>query len=114
MVADGEKWHEESWLVKNKPENLNLILGLARTKTPWEGPGRTTNLNIFSSALPVEQMILQTSPGKAECGLEGDFLSWEKSLEEEQWTLHSKARWIDLDGGLITRDLEGQRKMINH
>ena len=45
-------------------------------------------------------MKSQTSPGEKECGLEGDFLSWEKSLEEEQWTLHSKARWVDLDGGL--------------
>ena len=32
--------------------------------------------------------------------LQGDFLSWEKSLEVKEWTLHSKARWVDLDGGL--------------
>ena len=75
MVADGEKWLEESWLVKNKPDNLNLVLGLSGGQTPDEGPGRTTNLNIFSSALPVEQMILQTSPEAEKCGLEGDFLS---------------------------------------
>ena len=45
-------------------------------------------------------MKVQTSAGDEECGLAGDFLSWEKSLEEEQWTLHSKARLVDLDGGL--------------
>ena len=26
--------------------------------------------------------------------------SWEKSLEEDLWSLHSKARWVDLDSGL--------------
>ena len=57
-----------------------------------------TNLNIFSSALSVEQMKTQTTAGEGYCGLEGDFLSWEKSLE--QWTVHSKARWVDLDSGL--------------
>ena len=45
-------------------------------------------------------MKLQTSAGKEACGLAGDFLSWEKSLEEGQWALHSKARWVELDGGL--------------
>ena len=80
MVADGKKWHEESWLVKNKPENLNLKIGIGIGKFYWEQPGRHTNLNIFSSALPVEQMISMTSPGKEECGLEGDFISWERSF----------------------------------
>ena len=79
-------------MVKNKPDNLNLRLN-------GESPGRKTNLNIFSSALPVEEMILLTSPGKEECGLEGDFISWEKSFEENLWNLSSKARWMDLDGG---------------
>ena len=92
MVGDGKKWIEESWKVKNKPDNLNLRLN-------GESPGRKTNLNIFSSALPVEQMISMTSPGKEECGLEGDFLSWEKSFEENLWNLSSQARWMDLDGG---------------
>ena len=68
--------------------------------TGQEQTGRTTNLNIFSSALSVEQMKLQTTAGEKECGLAGDFLSWEKSLEGKQWTLHSKARFVELDGGL--------------
>ena len=98
LVVDGELLVEKVWKVKKKPDNINLVLGMS--EKPYEDPGRTTNLNIFSSALPVEQMKLQTSAGEDECGLEGDFLSWEKSLEEEEWTLHSKARFVDLDGGL--------------
>ena len=98
LVVDGELMVEQIWKVKNKPTNLNLVLGM-QTK-PHEDTGRTTNLNIFSSALPVDQMKLQTSGGEEECGLAGDFLSWEKSLEEEEWTLHSKARLVNLDRGL--------------
>ena len=67
--------------VKNQPDNLNLDLGTYGTG--GEHPRQTTNLNIFSFALTVEQMKLQKSAGK-KCGLEGDFLSWEKSLEEGQ------------------------------
>ena len=97
LVVEETLLGEKAWRVEKKPSNLHLVLGLISKN---EHSGRTTNFNIFSSALPVEQMMLQTSPGKKECGLAGDFLSWEKSLEEEQWTLHSKARWVDLDGGL--------------
>ena len=97
LVVDGELLVEKHWKVENKPENFNLVLGKLGKR---EYPGRTTNLNIFSSALPVEQMKLLTSTGKEECGLPGDFLSWKKSLEEQLWTLHSKARWVDMDGGL--------------
>ena len=100
MVADGQKWIEESYLVKNKPVNLDLVLGLIGKRAKgFEGPGKITNLNIFSYALPVEEMILQTSPETGECGLGGDFLNWENSFAENLWNLSSKARWIDLDGG---------------
>lgn len=98
LVADGELMVERQVEVKNNPDNLNLVLGL-----DWDNleyPGQTTNLNIFSTALSVKQMKSQTYPGKVECGRSGDFLSWEKSLEEEQWTLHSKARWVDFDDEL--------------
>ena len=98
LVVDGELLMETGWKVNNKPDNLNLVLGL--WKKSKEQTGRTTNLNIFSSALPVEQMKLQTSAGVEECGLQGDYISWEKSFEEEQWTIHSKARLVNLDGGL--------------
>ena len=103
LVVDGELLIEQKVKVKNQPENLKLVMGSwTEPTTNWfgdtyENPGQVTNLNIFSSALAVEKIKSQTTPG---CGLEGDFLSWEKSLEEEQWTLHSKARWVDLDDGL--------------
>ena len=98
MVVDGELLVEEKVIVKNKPENLNLLLGnyLGRR----EYPGRTTSFNIFSIALNVDQMKSQTRAGDEKCGVEGDFLGWEKSAEEKQWTLHSKARWIYVDGGI--------------
>ena len=83
--------------MKNQPDNLDIVLGLMGSYK--ENSLQMSDLNIFSSALAVEQLKSQTSPGEKECGLEGDFLSWEKSLKEKQWTLHSKARWIDLDGG---------------
>ena len=94
---DGELVIEQEVKVKNQPENLNLVLG--SNGKSHEYPGQTTDLNIFSSSLTLEQMKSQTSPGEKECGLAGDFLSWDESLEEEQWTLHSKARLVDLDGG---------------
>ena len=36
-----------------------------------EEPGQTTNLNIFSSVLTVEQMRSQTSPGEKDVDLKG-------------------------------------------
>ena len=98
MIVDGELLVEHQVEVKIKLGPFDLVLGLL--KKTYEQPGQTTNLNIFSSALTVDQMKSQTRPGEVGCGLEGDFLSWSKSVEEEQWTLHSKARWVDLDGGL--------------
>ena len=102
LVVDGELMLEEEVELKSKPDNLNLVSGSRISISSgiiYEDPGQITNLNIFSSALTVEQMKSMTTPGEQECGLEGDFLSWEKSVEEEQWTLHSKARWVDFDGG---------------
>ena len=97
LVVDGELVVEKEVKVNNQPDNLNLVLGLWVNQ---EYTGQTTDLNIFSFAQPADQMKSQTRGGEKECGLAGNFLSWEKSLEEEQWTLHSKARWIDLDSGL--------------
>ena len=95
---NGELLIEKKVEVKNKPQNLNLVLGTDGLS--FEYPGQTTSLNIFSASLTLEQMKSQTSPGVRDCGLGGDFLSWAKSVEEEQWTLHSKTRWVDLDAGL--------------
>ena len=87
LIVDGENLIEEYYMGKNKPGNLKLVL---------DYPGCTTNLNIFSTSLAVERMKLITTAGEGECGLAGDFLSWEKSLGEEQWTLSTKATWIDV------------------
>ena len=103
LVVDGDVLVEQEVEVKNKPDKLIIVLGAwisHRSGNTYEDSGQTTNLNVFSSALTKEQMKSQTTAGGEECGLAGDFLSWEKSVEEKQWTLHSKARWVDLDGGL--------------
>ena len=44
-----------------------------------------------------KNLILQKR--KDDWQTEGDFLSWE-SLEEDRWTLYSKAKWVNLDSGL--------------
>ena len=44
-----------------------------------------------------KNLILQKR--KDDWQTEGDFLSWE-SLEEDRWSLYSKAKWVNLDSGL--------------
>ena len=85
LVVDGELLVEKEVRVKKNPDSIELVLGMYGRNREY--PGQTTDLNIFSSALPVEQMKSQTSPGNEKCGLAGDFLSWERCVEEEQWTL---------------------------
>ena len=46
---------------------------------------KVANVNVFSSALNVEEMQKRTQGG--ECASEGDYLSW----GDMQWTLHGKA-----------------------
>ena len=79
--------------MKDQPNNL--VLGL--DAWGFENPGKTTDLNMLSSTLTIQHMKMLTTPGEKERGLEGDFLRWEKSVEEKKWTLHSKARWVELD-----------------
>ena len=40
---------------------------------------RVSNLNMFSSALPLEKMKRITKAGTSECGAPGDLLSWEQT-----------------------------------
>ena len=94
LVVDGDQLMEQVLQLNKKPENLNLVLGSLFYEVT---PGKVTNLNVFSSALPVEQMKMKTSAGEEICELEGDFLSWEESLENYQWTLYSKSRWVEMD-----------------
>ena len=79
LVVDGKLLVEKEVKVKSQPKNLNIVLGWSGTRV--EFTGRTTDVNIFSSALSVEEMNSQTSPGKTECGpgtSESGFLKFEK------------------------------------
>ena len=98
FVVDGGLLLEQSLKTYNKPKELNLEVGLREMgKIIKEQPGMITDLNIFSQALPVTSMRRYTTAGDATCGSQGDFLSWDRSLEDSEWTLHSKARVLDLD-----------------
>ena len=94
LVVDGYELIEKVMRVPQRPRNLTLILGLNGDSV--EMTGRTTNLNIFPSALSVTRMKKLTEAGSRECGAPGGFLSW----EEAEWTLHSKARVIEVEGTL--------------
>jgi hypothetical protein len=89
LVVDGrlleDKVHKKA--VKNdwRPYNLSVELGAKKTV---ESTGRITDLNVFSSPLPTDQMVGMTTGGGEECGAPGDYLSW----AEAEWELHSMAR----------------------
>ena len=98
LVVDGEQLVERSLNLSRKPDYQNIVLG-------WEGgrferTGMVTDLNIFSYALSSESMRRYTKAGDETCGVQGDFLSWDKSMEESLWTLYSKARVVELESGL--------------
>ena len=68
LVVDGVLLKEQGYkAIIDTPDKLNLTLN--------NSPGRTTNINIFSSALSTDQMKLQTSSGSQECKNAGDFLA---------------------------------------
>ena len=54
-------------------------------------PGRMTDVNVFSTSR--SNMEEMTRAGTGQCGAPGDFLNW----EEANWTLHSKARIVEMD-----------------
>ena len=92
FVVDGDQLVERVIAVDNKPENINLILGWSGGSI--ESPGRMTDVNIFSSSLStVKEMREKTKAGTEKCEASGDFVNW----EETTWTLHSKARIIEVD-----------------
>ena len=99
LVVDGEQLMKRVCEMNEKPDYLGLVLGFRIA--------RYTYVNIFSSALPAEQMKRKTSPGEKECELVGDIISWAKSVEEKEWTLSSKARGVDLDS-----ELEGPCRLL--
>ena len=78
---------------KNKPKDLSnkLVLG-ARSYGVWTAAThKVTNLNIFSSALTVEEM--KTMTGGEGCMKEGDYLAW----QDMEWILHGQARQETVD-----------------
>ena len=54
--------------------------------------GNFTNMNIFSSMLPLEDMVRRTS-GEGDCTGAGDYLSW----EEMEWTVSGDVTTGTLD-----------------
>ena len=67
LVVDGELLIETEVKVEDNPDDLNLALGIKRSDIEYTG--QTTDLNIFSTALPGVQMKSQTRAGETECGL---------------------------------------------
>ena len=58
----------------------------------FQKSNKVTNLNVFSSALPVQRMQKYTN-GDDGCGEDGDYLSW----NEMQWNLHGDAKIEHID-----------------
>ena len=95
LVVDGQLLGEEEYRREedtNRPANLSLVLG-HDPPSKIEETGRVTELNIFSSALPLEMMKAQTRAEGKDCATPGDLVNW----EEAEWTLHSKAKMIEVD-----------------
>ena len=75
-----------------------IVLGAAQhwTTSKWGfvKSNQVTNLNVFSTALPIEVMT-QITRGGGSCDMKGDYLSW----EEMKWDLHGQAviETVDVD-----------------
>ena len=73
---------------KSRPKDLSrrLILGAQSYGGHWTASAqKVTNLEIFSSLLPVEKMKIMTRGGS--CVEEGDYLAW----ADMEWILHGRA-----------------------
>ena len=72
-----------------RPKDLSnrIVLGAQSYGGVWSATiHKVTNLNIFSSALSVEDM--KTMTGAEGCIKEGDYLAW----QDMEWVLHGQAR----------------------
>jgi hypothetical protein len=90
LVVDGRLLDERVHDIKDTPSNLHLVIGYTEDKWGFaeEYPGKSTNLNVFSTALSAQRMVGLTSADGEECGAPGDYLSW----EDAEWELHSQAK----------------------
>ena len=92
-MVNGNQLVNKDVVVDRRPTNLNMILGWSGVGL--ESPGKLTDVNIFST--PISNMTefneLITVAGTENCGAAGDFLNW----QETNWTLHSKARVIEIN-----------------
>ena len=73
---------------KSQPKDLSkkLVLGARSYGGVWSAPiHKVTNLNVFSSALSIEEMKSMT--GGESCIEEGDYLAW----GDMEWILHGQA-----------------------
>ena len=87
LVVDGEWVGERNMTISKKPEHLNLEIGQRGGDDSLnDQPGIVTDLNIFSSVIPVETLKAYTEAGNRKCGSQGDFLSWDETIERQMWT----------------------------
>ena len=76
----------------NKPTDLteNIVVGVYQPPLSFQWmmiPNQVlTNMNIFSRALSIDEMIQNTK--EQSCHIEGDFLAW----NDMEWILHGQAR----------------------
>ena len=125
LVVDGDLLGEEEYKAEEdtgKPSNLFLVSGYYRNVDyVKEYTGRVSNLNIFSSALPLEKLLAMTRAGDGECGAGGDFLRWENT----EWLLHSHARLVEVEPSkgpcrreskiqVFTADFKSHRGCMEH
>ena len=85
MSMESEKLKQSLKLPKDL--SRKLILGAISWGGQWKSvSNKVTNLNIFSSPLPVEEMKNMTEGEN--CAKKGNYLAWENM----EWILHGKAR----------------------
>ena len=97
-------WVVDGTMVENKTLQMEgnsarmfpskILLGVRYNPNQWKFLGlwssdrfKVTNLNIYSSFLPLKKMQDLTKGGKANCTKDGDFLGWGGT----QWNLHGFA-----------------------
>ena len=83
IVVDGKVIANKVFQEMKEMKNIRLVLdrlylGYFANSSPF---GKFTNLQVFSSVLPIEKMLALTTAGSKECGENGDLLAW----RDMQW-----------------------------